>query len=77
MAAEDVDARRRRGEAALHDAVARAHEDRAAMARRIGAFRDADEAAHQAATARDRSRELLTPTDQHQPESHAKKQDAA
>jgi hypothetical protein len=56
---DDVDARRDRGEAELHEAIARAHDDRAAMARRIGAVRDADEAADQAVQARERARKAL------------------
>jgi hypothetical protein len=59
MAVEDVAVRRAKGEAALHEQVARAHDSRAAAARRIGAISDAEEATALAVAARDRARRAL------------------
>jgi hypothetical protein len=54
-ATEDIAVRRRNGEAALHEAIARAHEERATMSRRLGLAKDADDASHLAAMARKRA----------------------
>jgi hypothetical protein len=51
------DAQQRRGEAAIHKAVAQAQEARAAAARRLGADDDADEASFRARRARERARQ--------------------
>lgn len=59
MAATDVAIRRARGEAALHEQVARAHEARAAAARRIGAVSDAEAAIALAGAARERAQRAL------------------
>ena len=53
----DRDAQQRRGEAAIHKAVARVQEARAAAARRLGAAEDADEAEFRARRARERARQ--------------------
>jgi hypothetical protein len=63
MTAYDDDARRRRGEAALHQEIARAQADRAAAARRIGALTDADEADYRARRARERARQAAEEAD--------------
>jgi hypothetical protein len=57
MATPDREAQQSRGEAALHHAVARAQDARAAAARRIGADADAAEAEFRALRARERARQ--------------------
>ena len=63
MSAHEVDALRARGEAALHEEVARAHDRRAARARQIGATADAETESGRAEAARSRARELIRGAD--------------
>jgi hypothetical protein len=57
--AQELDARRAHGEAALQEWLARSLESRAAAARRIGATEDAERAECDAALARARARRAL------------------
>jgi hypothetical protein len=64
-APSDHVARQSRGEAALHQAVAKAQTARAEAARRIGAAADAEEAEFRARRARERARQALQEADRH------------